>query len=395
MTTIEAAPLTLDLVPGDEEQQIRASVRRITESFGPAYMRDCHAAGKPPAELWKALADNGFIGVNLPGEYGGGDLGLTGLHAVAEESAAAGGLLVMLVMSSGIAGPILAKHGTAEQKQRWLTGMADGSIKLSFAITEPEAGTNSHNLRTELRSDGKGGYLLRGEKTFISGVDDADAVLVVARTRGANGELGRPCLCIIDVDAAGFTRTVVPMPAFSADRQWTLFFDDVPVSADRLVGGVDGGMTAVFDGLNPERILIASFANGIGRRALEKASAYVKERQVWGVPIGSHQAVAHPLAKAKVELELARLMTQKAAALVDANAEGAGEASNMAKYAAAEAAVHCVDAAIQAHGGNGFALEYGISDMYWPARLFRTAPVSAEMILNYVAQHSLRLPRSY
>jgi alkylation response protein AidB-like acyl-CoA dehydrogenase len=202
-------------------------------------------------------------------------------------------------------------------------------------------------------------------------------------------------MCIVDVDAPGFTREPIPMPYIGPDIQWTLFFDGVEVEADRLVGGEQGGLAAVFDGLNPERIMIASQCNGVGRLALEKASAYASERAVWSAPIGAHQGVAHPLAKAKIQLELARLMTQKAAALFDAGVPGAAESANMAKYAAAEAATQCVDASIQAHGGNGFTLEYGISDLWWGARVMRTAPVSEQMILNYVAQHSLGLPKSY
>ena len=185
------------------------------------------------------------------------------------------------------------------------------------------------------------------------------------------------------------------MPHIGPDHQWQLFFEDVEVEADRLVGGTTGGLGAIFDGLNPERIMGAATSNGIGRLALHKASEYARERSVWNAPIGSHQGVAHPLAEAKIELELARLMTGKAAALYDAGAKGAGEASNMAKYAAAEAAIKCVDQAIQTHGGNGLALEYGLTQMWWGARVGRTAPVSREMVLNYVAEHSLRLPKSY
>ncbi len=265
---------------------------------------------------------------------------------------------------------------------------------MAFAITEPDAGTNSHNLRTELRREGDR-YLLSGQKVFISAVEDADAVLVVARLRGEDGKLGRLCMCIVDTDAAGFTREVIPMPFMGPDRQWQLFFDRIELEPERLIGGEQGGLAAVFDGLNPERIILAAFANGTGRRAVDKASAYARERVVWGVPVGAHQGVSHPLAKAKIELELARLMTQKAAAMQDAGAPGTGEAANYAKYAAAEAGIHCVDVALQAHGGNGFTLEYGVSELWWSARLLRTAPVSAEMILNYVAQHSLGLPKSY
>ena len=165
----------------------------------------------------------------------------------------------------------------------------------------------------------------------------------------------------------------------------------------RAMGALRPDAAAYLDGLNPERIVIAALCNGLARRALDKAAAYANERKVWSAPIGAHQAVAHPLAKAKIELELARLMTQKAAALFDARGPAAlvGESANMAKYAAAEAAGHCVDAAIQAHGGNGLAVEYGVSDLWWPVRAMRIAPVSAEMILNHISQHSLGLPKSY
>ena len=382
------------IVPSHEEALLREAVAGICGEFGQEYMRRKHDAGEPPSELWDALASRGYLGVNVPAEYDGGGLGMAALSWVGEEISAAGCGLLLIVVSPAIVGSILTRHGTAAQKERWLRGIGSGATKVAFAITEADAGSNSHNLATSLRRE-RDRYLLRGQKTFISGVEDADAVLVVARFRRDDGELGKPCLCIVDVDAPGFTRNVVPMPYMGPDRQWTLFFDDVNLAPDRLVGGEEGGLASVFDGLNPERILIAAHINGKGRLALERGAAYARERVVWDKPIGAHQAVAHPLAKAKIELELARLMTQRAAALFDANAPGVGEAANMAKYAAAEAAIHSVDAAIQTHGGNGLALEYGLSDMWWSVRVSRTAPVSAEMILNYVAQHSLGLPRSY
>jgi len=248
-------------------------------------------------------------------------------------------------------------------------------------------------VRAERRN---GSYVLRGTKTFISGVEDAHALLVVART-GTNEESGRGLLSlfIVDVDAPGLERQVVPTAPRNADRQWQLFFDDVEVDADRLVGPEHAGLAVVFDGLNPERIMTAALAVGAARRALEQAAEYARERVVWNAPIGSHQGISHPLAEAKIELELAALMNRKACALYDAGAKGAGEASNMAKYAAVEAAIHSVDQAIQTHGGNGVALEYGLTDMWWGIRTMRIAPVSREMILNYVAEHSLGLPRSY
>ena len=290
---------------------------------------------------------------------------------------------------------MLARHGTPEQKDRWLRGIGRGDLRVAFAITEPDAGTNTHKLATRAERR-NGSYVLRGTKTFISGVEDSHALLVVART-GTNEESGRGLLSlfIVDVDTPGLERQVVPTAPRNADRQWQLFFDDVEVGADRLVGPEHAGLAVVFDGLNPERIMTAALALGAARRALAQAAEYARGRVVWNTPIGAHQGISHPLAEAKIELELAALMTRKASALYDAGARGAGEASNMAKYAAVEAAIHSVDQAIQTHGGNGVALEYGLTDMWWGIRTMRIAPVSREMILNYVAEHSLGLPRSY
>jgi alkylation response protein AidB-like acyl-CoA dehydrogenase len=392
MTT--AAVPALPLVPSDEEVRIRETVASITGDFGPAYMRRCNDAGEPPTELWEALASRGFLGINIPDEYGGGGLGMSMLAAVAEEISAAGCALLLIVVSPAIVGSILVRHGTQEQRETWLPGIAAGTTRVAFAITEPDAGSNSHEISTTAKRS-NGGYVINGQKTYISGVEDAHAILVVARHRLDDGSLGLPMLMLVDTDAPGLERQHIPTALRGADKQWQLFFDNVEVPAERLVGSETAGLKAAFDGLNPERIMGAAIALGTGTRALRIASDYARERSVWrGAAIGSHQGISHPLAAAKIELELARVMTQKAAALYDGGAPS-GEVSNMAKYAAAEAAIKCVDQAIQTHGGNGFALEYGLTDMYWGARLARTAPVSREMILNYVAEHSLGLPRSY
>jgi hypothetical protein len=392
-TESPTATPTLDLVDSPETRMMRETVRSICEGFGPEYMRRQTEAGEPATELWEALASRGFLSVNIPEEYGGGGLGMAALAAVGEEITAAGCSLLLIVVSPAIVGSILARHGTPDQKDTWLRGIGAGTTKVAFAITEPAAGSNSHNLATAARRV-NGGYAIRGEKTYISAVEDSDAILVVTRARDDDGNLGLPLLFLVDSDAPGLHRQHIPTALRSADRQWTLTFDDVEVGPDRLIGSETAGLKAVFDGLNPERIMGAAVACGVAVRALDLASNYARERVVWNQPIGAHQGISHPLAQAKIELELARLMTQKAAALYDAGAP-AGEPSNMAKYAAAEASIHCVDQAIQTHGGNGFALEYGLSDMYWGVRLLRTAPVSREMILNYVAEHSLGLPRSY
>lgn len=386
---------TLALVPSEEEQAIRDSVRGICAPFADGYARRKHLEDEPPTELWEALSQAGFVGIRIEPEWGGGGAGISELAVVVEEVAATtGNVPAMMVLSGAIIGPILSKHGTATQQERWLRGIAAGTFKMAFAITEPDAGSNSHDLRTELRRDGDN-YRLTGQKVFISGVEDADAVLVVARMRGEDGTLGLPTMVVVDVDAEGFTRKPIPMQFIGPEQQSQLFFDDVVVTADRLIGGENGGLQVVFDGLNPERIIGASIACGIGRRAIELGSAYAREREVWGVPIGAHQGVAHQLAAAEISLQLAWLMTQKAAALQDAGSGDAGEAANIAKYAGAEAALQAVEAAIQTHGGNGLTVEYGVSDLYFAARLTRIAPVSREMILNFVAQHSLNLPKSY
>jgi len=395
MTTFtDQSDIALPLIPTEEETAIRVAVHSICSSFGEHYAREKHAAGQPPTELWRALADGGYAGINIPAEWGGGGMGMTGLSIVTEEVTRCGTLPLMLVVSSAVAGSVFALHGTDQQKQHWLRGIATGSLKLAFAITEPDAGTNSHNMRTEIRRDGEG-YVVNGQKVWTSGVEDSDAVLLVARFRHDDGTLGKPTMCVVDTDTSGFSRHPIATQYLGPDQQWQLFFDNVRVSADAIVGGVEGGLRTVFDGLNPERIVIAAACNGFGRRAIEKASAYARERVVWDTPIGAHQGVAHPLARGAIQLELARLMTQKAAALFDAGHPSAGDASNMAKFAASDAATYCIDRAVQTHGGNGLTIEYGVSDMWWIVRGLKIGPVSEEMILNHVAQHTLGLPKSY
>ncbi len=317
------------------------------------------------------------------------------MAAVCEELAAQGCPLLMMVVSPAICGTVISRFGTEEQKRRWLPGICDGTATMAFAITEPDAGTNSHNITTTARRESDD-WVLNGRKIYISGVDEADHVLVVARTEDARSGRLKPCLFVVPTDAEGFEYTPIPMEIVSPEQQFSVFIDDVRLPADALVGDEDAGLVQLFAGLNPERIMAASFSTGLARFALDKAVAYVKEREVFGAPIGSHQGLAHPLAQSKIEIELARLMTQKAAALYDAGDDaGAGEAANMAKYAAAEAACDAADRAVQAHGGNGITQEYGVAGLLVAARAGRIAPVSREMILNFVGMHSLGLPKSY
>jgi alkylation response protein AidB-like acyl-CoA dehydrogenase len=392
MTSTLAGP-ALALVPSAEERSLRETVYSLTASFGPDYYAKVNAERRSPHELWEALGEKGFLGVHLPEEYGGGGMGLQELTAVLEETGAAGCPLLKLLVSPGIIGTILARHGSAEQKDRWLRGIADGSKKFSFALTEPNAGTNSHNLDTVARRDGDR-YVVTGQKYYISGVDECDHILVVTRTGRSDSGRGQLSLLMVDPDSPGLTRQPIETALEEPEKQFTLFFNDVRVPVENLVGEEHKGLRVAFDGLNPERILSAAVSVGIARFAIAKATAYARDRTVWSAPIGSHQAIAHPLAEGKIKLDLAQLMMQRAAGLYDAGLD-AGEASNVAKLAAAEAGVFCLDRAIQTHGGNGFAREYQLANYWFLARLQLVAPVSREMILNYVSEHVLGLPRSY
>ncbi|WP_274559836.1 acyl-CoA dehydrogenase family protein [Streptomyces spiramyceticus] len=354
-----------------------------------------HGRGFEPQELWSEAAKLGYLGVNLPEEYGGGGGGMAELSLVLEELGAAGCPLLMMVVSPAICGTVIARFGTEEQKRQWLPGLADGSITMAFGITEPDAGSNSHRITTTARK-ADDGWVLNGRKVFISGVDIADATLIVGRTEDARTGSLKPCLFIVPRDAEGFRRSQIDMELQAAEKQFELVIDDVRLPSSALVGDEDAGLLQLFAGLNPERIMTAAFAIGMGRYALAKAVDYAKTRQVWKSPIGAHQAIAHPLAQAHIELELARLMMQKAARLYDAGDDvGAGEAANMAKYAAAEACVKAVDQAVHTLGGNGLTREYGLASLITAARVARIAPVSREMILNYVSHQSLGLPKSY
>jgi alkylation response protein AidB-like acyl-CoA dehydrogenase len=380
-------------VETSEHELLRQTVAGIAAQFGEAYFRDKAHTGQKSTELWAAVAEAGFIGVNLPEEYGGGGLGVTELAIVCEELGAAGCPLLLLVVSPAISGAIIAAFGSDEQRARWLPGIATGREKMVFAITEPDAGSNSWNLSTAARRDGDD-WLIKGTKYYISGVDEAERMLVVARTGEDERGRGRLSLFVVPTDAPGLTRHPIDVAIVAPEKQFTLFFDEVRVPSDFLIGKEGDGFVQLFYGLNPERITGAAYAIGGGRLALDKAVRYANDRKVWEVPIGAHQGLAHPLAKAKIELELAKLMTYKAAWQYD-KGENAAEAANMANYAAAEAAIACVDMAIQVHGGNGLSQEFGLTDMWWAVRLSRTAPVSREMILNFVAQQSLGLPKSY
>ncbi|MCX8564895.1 acyl-CoA/acyl-ACP dehydrogenase [Mycolicibacterium mucogenicum] len=377
-----------------EHRAIRETVAGIAERHGPQYFLDRGRSGGDIEELWKDLGASGLLGLHLPEEYGGGGGGMSEAVVVVEELAAHGMPLLIWVISPAICGSILAHHGSHEMKQRWLPAIADGTRKMAFGLTEPDAGSNSHNVKTTAERTATG-WKISGAKYYISAIDQCDAVLVVTRdAEHSTPEKPKLSLFVVPTDARGLTFQQIETSIVSPDKQFTVFLDDVEVGEDALIGTAGNGLRQVFDGLNPERILVGALCSGIGRYAIGKAADYAKERTVWSTPIGAHQGVAHPLAESHIAVELGRMATVRSAELFDAG-ESAGEAANIAKFAASEAALKALDQAIQTHGGNGLSHEYGLSELWFVTRLMRTAPVSREMVLNFIAQTSLGLPRSY
>ena len=378
----------------DHHPMLRDSVGKLVGSFGRRYFQEKVKHKQKPVELWNALAEAGFLGVHISEKYGGGGSGLADYNVVVEESAAQGCPMLSLVIGA-ICAPIIQQHASDAMKQDWLPGLANGKRRLAFAITEPNAGTNTHKVSTVARPDGTG-WKLSGNKYWTSALDEVDSIMVVARgeTLDAQGR-GQLSLFIVPVNAPGISMTPIETAIHVPETQFMLFFDNVALGAETLVGQEGQGLRHLFAGLNPERVCAAAINNGIARYAIEKGSQYAIDRTVWKTPIGAHQGIAHPLAKAYVGVQQARLMTSRAAQLYDAGSGEAGEVANMVKFAAADASLEALDQAIQIHGGNGMALEYGLADLWFIARMHKTAPVSREMILNFVAQHSLGLPKSY
>ncbi|MFZ0713826.1 acyl-CoA dehydrogenase family protein [Mycobacterium sp.] len=377
-----------------EEQAIRDAVHAIVDSFGPDYYQQQVDDGANCGELWNALGTKGYLGVHLPEKYGGGGLGLRELAIVVQETALGGCPLQAMLFSAGVTGTILNRSASDEQKSRWLPGVAAGETRLSFAITEPDAGSNAHRISTVARREGER-YLINGQKVFITGMESAQWVMVVARTTvDEHTGRGRLSVFMVRTDTPGLSWTPIRTVMNQPDKSHQVFFDDVEVPAANLVGPENKGLAVAFTGLNTERILTSSICTGVGHYALRKAVAYANQRRVWDQPIGAHQAIAHPLAAAHIHLQAAQLVTDRACELHDSGAE-VGELANMAKYLGAAAGLEALDAAVSVHGGNGITYEYQLAPYFWLLRMLNMGPVSKEMILNFVAEHSLGLPRSY
>lgn len=378
----------------DHHRDLRESVGKLVAKYGRKYFQEMVATGAQPDALWKELGDAGFLGVHIPEAYGGTGGGLAELYIVIEECAAQGCPMLALVIAS-ICAPIIADYGSEEMKNKWLPGLASGSLKMAFGITEPDAGSNTHKVTTTARRTDTG-WELNGAKYWTSAIDESDAVMVVARDGDLSTDPDRSALSlfVVPTDMPGITLQQIDAALRTTERQFFVFFDNVELPPEALIGERGAGLKQVFSGLNPERVSAAAINNGIARFAINQAAQYANDRRVWKSPIGSHQGVAHPLAEAYIGVQAARLLAARAAELYD-KGEDAGEAANMAKFMAADTSLKALDQAIQVHGGNGLSFEYGLADLWFIARLHKTAPVSREMILNFVAQHSLGLPKSY
>ena len=388
----------MDFALTQEQRMIYEYGDRISQRFDHKYWRGYAEKGEPPAELYRQIAADGFLGIMVPEAYGGAGQGMTEMLLFMEGLANNGIPLLNLVVGPTMTMGLLAKHASEGMKRRFLPGGCSGETKFCFAITEPNAGSNSMEITSLARSDGRGGFRLNGQKVFITDANCADYAMVVTRTT-ARKEVTKKSdgftIFMVDMKKKGISQTLIPVAFPAPETQWQVFFDDVALTEDDVLGEVGKGFSILFDTLNPERIILSGLCTGIGRFALKRAVEYANERKLFNnTPIGAYQGVQHPLAIARSEVELASLMALKAAWTFDKGLP-AGEFSNMAKYAAAEAGIRAVDSSIQVFGGNGFTKEYGMYDLYGLVRLLRTAPLNREMVLNYIGEHVMGLPRSY
>ena len=342
----------MDFELSDEQRMILDYGSKLAESFDRKQWLDYARRHEFPEHIWRQMGDDGFLGLMVPEEYGGASLGMMEMSLLMEGMADYGIPMQHLVVGPTMCLAHLARHGTEEQKRRYLPPACAGKEVWCFAITEPTAGSNSMKITTLAKGDGNGGFRLNGQKVFITGSDVADYAMVVARTtpfQDAAKKTDGFTLFIVDLNAPGVTRQPMDMSIVIPERQCEIFFEDVALTKADVIGEVDKGFSILFDTLNPERIILAAMLIGLGRYAIGRAVEYASERQVFDAPIGSYQGLQHPLAEAKTEIEVATLMTYKAAWAFD-NDRPAAEYSNMAKYYAAEAAIHAVDTAVQCFG---------------------------------------------
>ncbi|GEN35442.1 MULTISPECIES: acyl-CoA dehydrogenase family protein [Aneurinibacillus] len=381
-----------------EQLMIRREVVRLCSKFDDNYWLNCDREHRFPWEFYNAIADGGWIGVAIPEKYGGAGLGITEaaivLNAIASTGAGMNGGTAIHLSLFGL-NPVV-KHGSEEMKEKYLPLAALGKLHVSFGVTEPDAGTDTTRITTFARRDGDH-FIINGKKVWNSKAKESSKVLLLTRTtplEECKRKTDGMTLFLADLDKRYVSIKEIEKLGRNAVDSNELFIEDLPVSEKDVVGEIGKGFYHLLDGLNPERILLSAEFCGLGMCALKKAVQYANERVVFGRPIGKNQAIQHPLAESYAELEAADLLWQRAAWLYD-NGQPSGAAANVAKYIAAEVVFNVCDRALQTFGGFGYAKEYHVERYWREARLLKIAPVSQEMVLNYIGEHVLDLPKSY
>ena len=382
----------------DEFTDIREQVEKLCLGFPGEYWRELDIARKYPTEFVQALTQAGYLSVLIPEEYGGSGLGIRAASAIMEEIQKAGcngGACHAQMYTMGT----VLRHGTDEQKQKYLPGIASGELRLqAFGVTEPTSGTDTLSLRTTAIRDGNDGYIINGQKIWTSRAEHSDLMLLLARTTPKEKVEKRTdglSVFIVDMrEALGNGLDIKPIRTMINHATTELFFEDLRISANSLVGEEGKGFRYILDGMNAERILIAAECIGDARWFIKKATDYANEREVFGRRIGKNQGIQFPIAEAYMQTEAANLMVQEAAQKYEAG-ERAGAEANMAKYLASEASWNAADMCMQTHGGFAFAEEYDIERKFRETRLYRIAPISNNLVLSFVGEHVLGMPKSY
>ena len=386
-----------DLPQGDEIAQIRQSVRKLCDRFAPDHWRRLDRDAAYPSEFVTALSDAGYLSVLIPEEYGGSGLPLSAAAAILEEVQRAGANGAACHAQMYIMGALL-RHGSEAQKQEYLPRIASGELRLqAFGVTEPTSGTDTTSIKTFAKREGDT-YVINGQKVWTSRAEHSDLMLLLARTTPKEEAAKRTdgmSVFIVDMrEALKSGMTIKPIRTMMNHSTTEVFFDNVGVPAESLIGEEGKGFRYILSGMNAERILIAAECIGDAKWFIEKASAYASERMVFGRPIGQNQGVQFPIARAYAQMRAAELMVQQAASLFE-NGQDCGEQANMAKMLAAEASWAAAEACVQTHGGFGFAEEYDIERKFRETRLYQVAPISTNLILSYLSEHVLGMPRSY
>jgi acyl-CoA dehydrogenase len=388
----------MDFLADDELELVREGVRRVCGIVDDAYWQRCDAEHRFPTEFYDALAEGGWVGIAIPEEYGGGGRGISHASVLLEEIAASGAAMngASAVHLSIFGMNPIVKHGSDAMKRRYLPRVADGSLHVAFGVTEPDAGLDTPAITTRAVRDGDD-YVVHGRKVWTTKATLCEKVLLLVRTtprEECERKTDGMTLLFADLQRPEVQITPIPKAGRNAVVSCEVVYDGLRVSADDRVGEEGKGFSYLLDGLNPERILVASEALGIGKVALERATTYANERVVFDRPIGMNQGIAFPLARAYADLKAAELVIREAAWRYD-HGLACAENANIAKLLAADAGFNAADVAMQTMGGMGYATEYNVERFWKEARLMRIAPITQEMVLNFVAEHVLKLPRSY